>query len=65
MTTKTSKFEIRKSDDGQFYYVLIGANGEIMLTSETMTQKHSVKDSIESIFKTFGTKAVPVIDKTK
>lgn len=41
------KIQIRKSDDGQFYYVVKGANGEIMLASETMTAKQSCLKSIE------------------
>ena len=60
------KFEIRKSDDGQFYYVLIGANGETMLTSETMTTKQNCKNAIDSIYKTFNIKnEAKIIDKTK
>ena len=53
------KFEIRKASKSNskmfagFYYVLIGGNGEVMLTSEIMTQKHSCIESIESIIENF------------
>jgi len=53
------KFEIRsvKRPTGKkekFYYVLIGRNGEVMLTSEMMTQKQSCKNSIKSIKRSVG-----------
>ena len=53
------KFEIRnaKNPDGRkerFYYVLIARNGEVMLTSEMMTQKQSCKKSIRSIKRSVG-----------
>jgi len=53
------KFEIRssKSPKGRkerFYYVLIGSNGEVMLTSEMMKQKQSCQKSIKSIKRSVG-----------
>ena len=59
------KFEIRKSASSTqtFYYVLIGGNGEIMLTSEMMVSKQSCLKSIDSIKMTIGT-TTPVFDAT-
>lgn len=62
------KFEIRnsKSPKGKrerFYYVLIGRNGEIMMTSEMMKQKQSCKKSINSIKRSVGI-FTKVIDTT-
>lgn len=47
-------FEIRKAKDESYYYVLLGGNGQVMLTSEMMTQKHSCMESIESIKKSLS-----------
>jgi uncharacterized protein YegP (UPF0339 family) len=43
------KYVIKKSTDGQYYYTVTGANGEIMLTSETMTAKHNCLKAIERL----------------
>ena len=43
------RFEIRKAEDGQFYYVLIASNGKVMVTSETMKRRQSCEDSIYAI----------------
>ena len=48
------KFQILKSLNGLYYYVLVGRNGEIMLTSEMMMQKQSCKKSIASIKRSVG-----------
>lgn len=43
------KYVIKKSADGQYYYTVTGANGEVMLTSETMTAKHNCLKAIERL----------------
>jgi uncharacterized protein YegP (UPF0339 family) len=43
------RFQIRKSKDGQYYYVLIAKNGKILVTSETMTKKQSCEQGIQVI----------------
>lgn len=43
------KYVIKKSEDGQYYYTVTGANGEVMLTSETMTAKHNCIKAIERL----------------
>jgi uncharacterized protein YegP (UPF0339 family) len=43
------KYVIKKSSDGQYYYTVTGSNGEVMLTSETMTAKHNCVKAIQAI----------------
>jgi len=43
------KFEIKKSEDGQFYFVLKAANGETVSTSETYKTKGSCKKGIRAV----------------
>lgn len=57
------KFEIRRSVDRQFYYVLIAKNGKVMVTSETMKRKQNCIDSIRAIKNIVGPNT-PVIDST-
>jgi len=42
-------FSISGSEDGQFYWELVGGNGEIIAVSETYTRKESAKDTIASV----------------
>jgi len=63
------RFEIRKTKvEGvkrhQFYYLLIGRNGEIMMVSETIKQKQMCVKSILSI-KRSVTLETPIVDMTK
>lgn len=57
------RFVIQKSSDGQFYWFLRGANGEIMCTSETMRSKQSCKDAIASI--RAGAAGADLVDMTE
>lgn len=43
------RFEIKKSQDGQFYFTLIAPNNEIIATSEMYTTKQSCQNGIESV----------------
>lgn len=43
------KFTITNSDDGQWYYYISSANGQVMLVSETMKAKKSCLKAIKSI----------------
>jgi len=43
------KFVIRRNKAGEFYWQLVGGNGEVMAISEGMTRKQSCMDSIDSI----------------
>ncbi|UOQ92199.1 DUF1508 domain-containing protein [Halobacillus shinanisalinarum] len=51
-----SHFEIQKSSDGQFFFLLKAGNGEIIVTSELYTSKQSCNNGIESL-KTTPTEA--------
>lgn len=46
-----SKFELKKSKDGQYMFTLIAPNGEVILTSERYTAKSNAKNGIESVKK--------------
>ena len=61
---KKMKFEIRPSVDRQFYYVLVGSNGEDMMTSETIATKRNCKKSIASIKRSVNL-FTKVVDCTK
>jgi uncharacterized protein YegP (UPF0339 family) len=43
------KFEIKRADDGQFYFVLKAANGQVLVTSETYRSKASAHKGIRSV----------------
>ena len=43
------QFEIKKSDDGQFYFTLKAVNNEIIATSEMYTTKENCQNGIESV----------------
>ncbi len=49
---KNPKAEIHKSKDGQFYFTIVSSNGQVQVTSETMTQKHNVTSGIWALIKT-------------
>jgi len=46
---KIMKFEIHKSKNKQFYFILIATNGETILTSETYKSKQACKQGIKLI----------------
>jgi uncharacterized protein YegP (UPF0339 family) len=54
------RFEIRSSANGQFFWVIIGGNGEVMAQSETMGAKASCQSAIESVKENAA--AAPVSD---
>jgi len=43
------KFELKKSADGQFFFNLKAANGQVILSSERYTEKRSANDGITSV----------------
>ena len=45
----SAKFEIKKAVNGQYYFNLKAANGEIILTSETYVEKESAKVGLGSV----------------
>lgn len=42
-------FEINKSSNGQYYFVLKAGNGKTIATSEMYTTKDSCKNGIQSV----------------
>jgi uncharacterized protein YegP (UPF0339 family) len=56
------KFVVRKNKAGEFYWQVVGGNGEVMAFSQGMSRKQSCIDSIESIKKNAG--GAEVVDKT-
>jgi uncharacterized protein YegP (UPF0339 family) len=56
------KFVVRKNKGGEFYYQVVGGNGEVMAVSEGMSRKQSCLDSIESIKK--NASDADVVDRT-
>ena len=56
------KFRIRKNKGGEFYWQLVGGNGEVMAVSEGMASKQSVRDSIDSVKRNAGD--AEVVDKS-
>ncbi len=55
-------FEVKKTSNSQFMFNLVDANGQVVATSETYTQKQSALDTIESIKVKVG--AARVDDRT-
>jgi uncharacterized protein YegP (UPF0339 family) len=46
-----AKYEIKKAKNGQFFFNLKAANGEVILTSEMYKQKEGADNGIESVKK--------------
>jgi len=55
------RFEIKESEDYQFYFILIADNGETVATSETYSAKHNAFKTANSIA---ATDIFEVVDKT-
>src|SRR5262245_37510912 len=45
----SGKFELKQSIDGQFHFNLKARNGEVILSSELYTARHSAEAGIESV----------------
>jgi uncharacterized protein YegP (UPF0339 family) len=46
MSTRRPKFVIKSAAGGQWVYQYVGANGEVMMTSETV---HNLQDALDSV----------------
>lgn len=46
-----SKYQLKKAKDGQFYFNLLAANGQVILTSEMYKAKASADNGIDSVRK--------------
>ena len=56
------RFEIRSSKDGQFYWVIVGGNNEVMAQSETMHAKASCQSAIARV--KADAHSAPIVDKS-
>jgi uncharacterized protein YegP (UPF0339 family) len=56
------RFEIRRSANGQFYWVIVGGNNEVMASSETMVAKASCESAIARVKASAA--SAPVHDRT-
>jgi uncharacterized protein len=56
------KFVVRRNKGGEFFWQLVGSNGEVMAVSEGMSRKQSCLDSIDSIKRNAA--SADVVDKT-
>jgi uncharacterized protein YegP (UPF0339 family) len=56
------RFQIKKSSDGKFYFVLIAPNNEVIAQSEMYESMDSCKNGIESVKRYAPT--APIEDKT-
>lgn len=41
-------FRIKRSEDRQYYFVIVAKNGQVLATSETYTRKENCKKSLVS-----------------
>jgi uncharacterized protein YegP (UPF0339 family) len=56
------RFEIKRSTNNQFYFVIIAPNNKDIGTSEMYTTKDACKDGIQAVKKWVPT--APIVDKT-
>lgn len=54
--------KIKKSDDGQFYFVVVGKNGEVMVTSQMYTRKDTCRESGRALIKLIKENEIEVGD---
>ncbi len=60
----SASFDLKKSADGQFYFVLHAADGATLLRSETYTTLASARNGIESVRKNAGTETRYAFEKS-
>lgn len=53
-----AKYELKQAKNGQFFFHLKAANGEVIVTSETYKQKDSAEQGVESMKKNSGNDAM-------
>ena len=62
VTDLPERFEIKKSQDNQFYFVIIAPNNKVIGTSEMYTTKDACRDGIQAVRKWVPT--APITDTT-
>jgi uncharacterized protein YegP (UPF0339 family) len=50
-----SKFIIQKSKNGQWFFNLVAANGEVIATSEMYTSKQACYNGVDAVISAAGT----------
>lgn len=55
-------YDLKKAKNGQFYFNLVAANGEVVATSEMYTQKSGAQRGIDAVRRAAG--ATEVEDNT-
>ena len=61
-------FRIKKSTDGQFYFVLVARNGQTLATSETYTKRGKCIEGITAVclrLDGFNPKHPIIVDETR
>lgn len=61
---KKAQFEIKKTKNNQYHFVLKAKNGEIILQSETYTTKQAAKAGISSIISIITLREFLIVYKT-
>lgn len=52
-----ARFVLKKTGAGRYYFVLVGPNGEALMTSESYLQKSEARHEIEGIIAAVSTTA--------
>ena len=63
MAKRLPYYAIRKSDDDQFYYVLVASNGEDLAVSERCPRKQNAERGIEAAMR--AASGIEIKDETK
>lgn len=57
------KIKLKKSVNGQYYWILVAANGEKLAMSETYTTKQACKETAEKVSSDMYLTKTPVDDE--
>lgn len=60
MKRSTAQWQIRRSEDGQFYAVLMANNNKIIATTETLHRRRDVMTAIASVRANAGAQIIEV-----
>lgn len=63
MANRQSYYAIRKSADGQYYYVLVASNGEDLAVSEMYPSKSNAERGIEAAMR--AASGIAIKDETE
>ena len=63
MAERRSYYAIRKSDDGQYYYVLVASNGEDLAVSEMYPSRGNAERGVEAAMR--AASGIEIRDETQ